>query len=90
MLSLLKIKNNALIDEIELEFSKGLNLLTGETGSGKTTQLPKIALAAGGERFGLLGHTQPRRIAARSVAERSAQEPGDESGRTVGFKARVS
>ncbi|MEQ1595994.1 MAG: ATP-dependent RNA helicase HrpA [Casimicrobium sp.] len=65
-------------------------VLTGETGSGKTTQLPKIALAAGRGRFGLIGHTQPRRIAARSVAERIAKELGEEVGATVGFKVRFS
>ena len=51
-------------------------VLTGETGSGKTTQLPKIALAAGRGRYGLIGHTQPRRIAASSVATRIAKELG--------------
>ena len=47
-------------------------VVAGETGSGKTTQLPKIALEVGRGRDGLIGHTQPRRIAARSVAERIA------------------
>lgn len=65
-------------------------VVTGETGSGKTTQLPKIALAAGRGRFGLIGHTQPRRIAARSVAERIASELGEEIGASVGYKVRFT
>ncbi len=65
-------------------------VLTGETGSGKTTQLPKIALAAGRGRFGLIGHTQPRRIAASSVATRIAKELGEEIGESVGFKVRFT
>jgi ATP-dependent helicase HrpA len=65
-------------------------VLTGETGSGKTTQLPKIALAAGRGRFGLIGHTQPRRIAASSVATRIAKELGEEVGESVGFKVRFT
>ena len=65
-------------------------VLTGETGSGKTTQLPKIALAAGRGRYGLIGHTQPRRIAARSVAERIAKELGEEVGASVGYKVRFT
>ena len=62
-------------------------VVAGETGSGKTTQLPKICLLAGRER---IGHTQPRRIAARSVAARMAEELGEELGRTVGFQVRFS
>jgi len=65
-------------------------VVTGETGSGKTTQLPKIALAAGRGRHGLIGHTQPRRIAARSVAERVAAELGEEVGVSVGYKVRFT
>ncbi|UZD56277.1 ATP-dependent RNA helicase HrpA [Caldimonas aquatica] len=67
-------------------------IVCGETGSGKTTQLPKIALAmgrglgAGGA--GLIGHTQPRRIAAASVAKRIAQELGTPVGEHVGYKVR--
>ena len=49
-------------------------VVAGETGSGKTTQLPKIALAAGRGRNGMIGHTQPRRIAARTLAARIAEE----------------
>ncbi len=67
-------------------------IVCGETGSGKTTQLPKIALSlgrgigAGGK--GLIGHTQPRRIAASSVAKRIAQELDSPLGEVVGFKVR--
>jgi ATP-dependent helicase HrpA len=67
-------------------------IVCGETGSGKTTQLPKIALAlgrgwgAGGK--GLIGHTQPRRIAASSVAKRIAQELNSPLGEVVGYKVR--
>ena len=62
-------------------------VISGETGSGKTTQLPKICLMAGRRR---IGHTQPRRIAARSVAERIAEELGDELGATVGYQVRFT
>src|SRR3954469_23725241 len=51
-------------------------IVAGETGSGKSTQLPKICLELGRGMQGLIGHTQPRRIAARSVAERVAEELG--------------
>jgi len=60
-------------------------IVAGETGSGKTTQLPKICLELGRER---IGHTQPRRIAARSVAERIASELGVELGGLVGYQVR--
>ncbi len=69
-------------------------ILCGETGSGKTTQLPKLCLDAGRGRRGLIGHTQPRRIAARSVAARIAEELGTtlgtEPGSTVGYKVRFN
>ncbi|MBS0320509.1 MAG: DEAD/DEAH box helicase, partial [Proteobacteria bacterium] len=65
-------------------------IVSGETGSGKTTQLPKIALAAGRGERGLIGHTQPRRIAARAVAERIAHELGTPLGEAVGYKVRFS
>src|SRR5690242_21104105 len=52
-------------------------IVAGETGSGKTTQLPKICLELGRGVDGLIGHTQPRRIAARTVADRIAEEVGD-------------
>ncbi|MEL6982432.1 MAG: DEAD/DEAH box helicase, partial [Actinomycetota bacterium] len=65
-------------------------IVAGETGSGKSTQLPKLCLAAGRGRNGLIGHTQPRRLAARSVAERVAEELGVESGREVGYSFRFN
>lgn len=65
-------------------------IVAGETGSGKTTQLPKICLAAGRGRTGQIGHTQPRRIAARAVATRIAEELGTPLGAGVGFKVRFS
>lgn len=63
-------------------------VLVGDTGSGKTTQLPKICLALGRGQNGLIGHTQPRRLAARSVAQRIAQETETELGDLVGYKVR--
>ncbi len=71
-------------------------IVCGETGSGKTTQLPKIALALGrgkcnaqpGQRGRLIGHTQPRRIAASSVAKRIAEELNTPLGEVVGYKVR--
>lgn len=63
-------------------------ILCGETGSGKTTQLPKICLELGRGVTGLIGHTQPRRIAARTVATRIAEELHSEIGQTVGYKVR--
>src|SRR5690606_20779161 len=65
-------------------------IVAGETGSGKTTQLPKICLELGRGVRGLIGHTQPRRIAARTVAERIAEELGTEPGHTVGYKVRFT
>ncbi len=65
-------------------------IVCGETGSGKTTQLPKICIAAGRGERGLIGHTQPRRIAARAVATRIAQELGTEPGTVVGYKVRFT
>jgi ATP-dependent helicase HrpA len=63
-------------------------IVSGETGSGKTTQLPKFCLAAGRGIDGIIGHTQPRRIAAMTVARRIAEEFGQEIGRAVGYKIR--
>src|SRR5690606_21594745 len=63
-------------------------IVCGETGSGKTTQLPKICLELGRGGAGLIGHTQPRRIAARSVAARIAEELGSPLGALVGYKVR--
>ncbi len=65
-------------------------IIAGETGSGKTTQLPKICLELGRGVAGQIGHTQPRRIAARTVAERIASELGTELGTTVGYKVRFT
>jgi ATP-dependent helicase HrpA len=65
-------------------------VICGETGSGKTTQLPKICLSLGLGAAGMIGHTQPRRIAARSVAARLAQELNTDVGRVVGYKVRFS
>src|SRR5712691_1271462 len=65
-------------------------IIAGETGSGKTTQLPKICLELGRGVTGQIGHTQPRRIAARTVAERIAEELGTEPGTTVGYKVRFT
>ncbi len=65
-------------------------IIAGETGSGKTTQLPKICLELGRGVAGQIGHTQPRRIAARTVAERIAAELGTELGTTVGYKVRFT
>ncbi len=65
-------------------------ILAGETGSGKTTQLPKICLEIGRGLKGLIGHTQPRRLAARSVAERIASEMNSELGQAVGFRVRFA
>ncbi|HEU0288154.1 MAG TPA: ATP-dependent RNA helicase HrpA, partial [Nocardioidaceae bacterium] len=65
-------------------------VLTGETGSGKTTQLPKICLDLGYGQRGRIGHTQPRRLAARTVAERIAEELGESIGETVGFQVRFT
>ncbi len=65
-------------------------VLAGETGSGKSTQLPKLCLAAGRGRAGLIGCTQPRRVAARSVARRVASELGSEVGALVGYQVRFA
>lgn len=65
-------------------------IIAGETGSGKTTQIPKMCLEAGFGRKGLIGHTQPRRIAARAVAARIASEMHEELGRSVSYKVRFT
>ncbi len=65
-------------------------IVAGETGSGKTTQLPKICLELGRGVTGQIGHTQPRRIAARTVAARIAEELDTELGSTVGYQVRFS
>ena len=65
-------------------------IVAGETGSGKTTQIPKICLSLGIGSKGLIGHTQPRRVAARSVASRIASELGTSLGSLVGFQVRFA
>ncbi|WP_210725543.1 ATP-dependent RNA helicase HrpA [Candidatus Colwellia aromaticivorans] len=65
-------------------------IIAGETGSGKTTQIPKICLALGRGVDGLIGHTQPRRIAARTVANRIAEELNTKLGEQVGYKVRFN
>lgn len=65
-------------------------IVAGETGSGKTTQIPKICLELGRGVTGLIGHTQPRRLAARTVADRIADELGTELGDVVGYKVRFT
>ena len=76
-------------DEIKAALAKHQVLvIAGETGSGKTTQLPKICLEIGRGQHGLIGHTQPRRLAARSVATRVAEEIGTPLGELVGYQVR--
>ena len=65
-------------------------IIAGETGSGKTTQIPKICLDMGRGIQGLIGHTQPRRIAARTVAGRIAEELGERTGEQVGYQIRFT
>ncbi|WP_281388904.1 ATP-dependent RNA helicase HrpA [Kribbella qitaiheensis] len=65
-------------------------VIAGETGSGKTTQIPKICLELGRGVHGMIGHTQPRRLAARTVAERIAEELGTELGETIGYAVRFT
>lgn len=65
-------------------------VIAGETGSGKTTQIPKMCLELGLDDAGIIGHTQPRRLAARSVAERIAEELGEKIGGTVGYQVRFT
>lgn len=65
-------------------------IVAGETGSGKTTQLPQIAMLAGRGLTGMIGHTQPRRLAARTVSQRIAEEVGEKLGQSIGFKVRFN
>ncbi len=65
-------------------------IVAGETGSGKSTQLPKLCLELGRGVDGLIGHTQPRRMAARTIAERVADELGTELGTAVGYTVRFT
>ena len=79
------------LEEIKKAIAKNqVTIICGETGSGKTTQLPKICLEIGRGAAGLIGHTQPRRLAARSVAERIAEELKSEIGSAVGYKVRFT
>ncbi|MFM1897169.1 MAG: ATP-dependent helicase HrpA [Pseudomonadota bacterium] len=77
-------------DILQLLASHQVVVVAGETGSGKTTQLPKICLQAGLGIKGLIGHTQPRRLAATSVAQRIAEELGIEPGQGVGYQIRFT
>ncbi|MDB9969827.1 ATP-dependent RNA helicase HrpA [Porticoccaceae bacterium] len=82
---------SARADEIaELLSKHQVIVVAGETGSGKTTQIPKICLQAGRGVRGLIGHTQPRRIAARTVATRIAEELKVKMGEAVGYQVRFS
>nr|MCS5569960.1 DEAD/DEAH box helicase [Pseudomonadales bacterium] len=73
---------------VELIRAHPVVIVAGETGSGKTTQLPKTCLAAGLGRRGMIGHTQPRRLAARTVAQRIAAELSTSLGNEVGYAVR--
>ena len=75
---------------IETIKNNPVTIICGETGSGKTTQIPKMCIEAGLGRDGFIGHTQPRRIAARSVSARIASELKTELGQAVGYKVRFS
>ena len=78
-------------NDIKLAIKKNqVTIICGETGSGKTTQLPKICLALGRGQKKIIGHTQPRRIAARSVATRISEELKTRVGGLVGFKVRFT
>ena len=77
-------------DIVELIRRHPVVVIAGETGSGKTTQIPKLCLAAGRGEAGLIGCTQPRRLAARAVATRVAEELNTQVGDKVGFQVRFS
>ena len=80
---------NEYIDAISNALNKNqVTIICGETGSGKTTQIPKICLSAGRGIEGYIGHTQPRRLAAKSVARRIADELESDTGVHVGYKIR--
>ncbi|MGF6148613.1 ATP-dependent RNA helicase HrpA [Kingella potus] len=82
---------HARLDDIKTAIQNNqVTIICGETGSGKTTQLPKICLELGRGAAGLIGHTQPRRLAARSVAERIAEELAQPIGQAVGYKVRFN
>lgn len=75
---------------VDILSNRQVMVLCGETGSGKSTQLPKLCLEAGMGRQGWIGHTQPRRLAARSVAQRLADELETPLGEVVGYKVRFN
>jgi ATP-dependent helicase HrpA len=77
-------------DLLEVLSSSQVVVVAGETGSGKTTQLPKLLLELGRGVRGAIAHTQPRRIAARTVAERIAEELEVPLGQAVGYKVRFT
>ncbi len=80
---------SARVDDLKKAISENqVVIVAGETGSGKSTQLPKICLDLGRGVRGLIGHTQPRRIAARALAERIADETGTELGDVIGYTIR--
>ncbi|MDN0085000.1 ATP-dependent RNA helicase HrpA [Crenobacter sp. SG2305] len=82
---------NQKLDELKAAIAANqVTIICGETGSGKTTQIPKLCLELGRGVTGLIGHTQPRRLAARSVATRIAQELQSSIGEVVGFKVRFT
>lgn len=81
----------ARLDDIRQVLEKSqVVIVAGETGSGKTTQLPKLCLAMGRGVFGMIGHTQPRRVAARTVAHRISAELGVNLGEQVGYQVRFA
>src|SRR5262245_55705469 len=77
-------------DLLEVIGAHQVVIVAGETGSGKTTQLPKICLELGRGVRGMIGHTQPRRLAARAVADRIAEELGSTLGDLVGYQVRFT
>jgi ATP-dependent helicase HrpA len=78
-------KRKEIIDSIK---NNQITIITGETGSGKTTQIPKMCIAAGCGLRGIIGLTQPRRIAAVSIAQRIAVEFGEDCGKSIAYKIR--
>jgi ATP-dependent helicase HrpA len=87
--------DNLPVSQKQAEIAKAISehqvvIIAGETGSGKTTQIPKICLALGRGVKGYIGHTQPRRLAARTVAARIAEEMESELGQYVGYKVRFT
>ncbi|WP_133543421.1 ATP-dependent RNA helicase HrpA [Mesocricetibacter intestinalis] len=94
-LGIIEFPSNLPVSQRKAEIQKLISahqvvVIAGETGSGKTTQLPKMCLELGLGLKGMIGHTQPRRIAARSVASRIAQELDTELGAIVGYKVRFN